>query len=66
MFKKLNARVKKLSLADIKLLNLAVFFATIVLIKLVPALLKLDVWLLAILAIIFLAKPFYSFWLKKK
>ena len=65
MFKKLNARVKKLSLADIKLLNLAVFFATIVLVKLIPALLELDTWLLVILAIIFLAKPFYSFWLKK-
>jgi hypothetical protein len=66
MFKKLNARVKKLSLADIKLLNLAVLFATVVLVKLVPGLLDLDVWLLAILAIIFLAKPFYSFWLKKR
>jgi len=65
MFRKLNARVKKLSLADIKLLNLAIFFFTIALVKFIPALLKLDIWLLIILAVIFLAKPFYTFWIKK-
>jgi hypothetical protein len=65
MFRKLNARVKKLSLADIKLLNLAVLFFTIVLVKFLPGLLELDVRLLIILAIIFLAKPFYSFWIRK-
>lgn len=65
MFKKLNARVKKLSLADIKLLNLAVFFTAIALAKFIPALLKLDIRLLILLVIIFLARPFYTFWIKK-
>jgi len=65
MFKKLNQRVKKLTLLDIKLLKLAVFFTTIIIIKLIPQLIKIDYSVLVILAIACIAKPFYSFWIKK-
>ena len=65
MFRKLNQRVKKLTLVDIKLLKLAVFFATIIIVKIFPQFLKINYLILIILAIGCLAKPFYSFWIKK-
>lgn len=65
MFKKVNARAKKLTLMDIKLLNLAVLFAAIILVKFFPRLSAISLPVLVILMIAFLAKPFYSFWLKK-
>ena len=66
MFKKVNARAKNLSLADIKLLNLAVFFAAVIAVRFLPVLSRLNVWWLAALALACLVKPFYSFWLKKE
>lgn len=40
MFRKLNERVKKLSFIDVKLIKWAVFFATIIIVKLFPQLLR--------------------------
>jgi len=65
MFKKLNERVKKLTLMDIKLVKLAVFFATIIVVKLFPQLLKIEYWILIVLMIVCSTKPFYNFWMKK-
>ena len=65
MFKKLNKRAEKLTLMDVKLLQLSTFFISIVMVKFIPDLLKINYSILLVLAIIFLAKPFYSFWLKK-
>lgn len=65
MFRKLNQKVKKLTLADIKLLKLAVFFTTIIIVKIFPQLLKINYLILIILAVGCLIKPFYSFWIKE-
>ena len=65
MFKKLNERVKKLTLMDIKLVKWSVFFATIIIVKLFPHLLRIDYWILILLMIACSAKPFYKFWFKK-
>lgn len=65
MFKSLDPRVKNMTVMDIGCLKWGVLFATIILVKLFPQLLKIDYWVLLLLAIILLAKPTYSFWLKK-
>ena len=65
VFKKLNQRVKKLSVIDIKLLKLAVFFATIIIVKFFPLLLRINNLALIVLMIACLAKPFYVFWIKR-
>ena len=65
MFRKLNERVKKLNLADIKLVKLAVFFATIIVVKLFPQLLNIDYLVLIVLMIVCAAKPFYTFWIQR-
>jgi hypothetical protein len=65
MFRKLNERVKRLTLMDVKLVKLAVFFATIVVVKLFPQLLEINYLILIVLMIACSAKPFYNFWMKK-
>jgi hypothetical protein len=65
MFNKMNQRIKNLTVIDIGLVKWAVFFTTIILIKLFPQLLKINYSVLIVLLIIFSLKPFYKFWLKK-
>ena len=65
MFKGVNEKVKKLSLVDLKLIKLAVFFATILIVKIFPKLLEINARLLIILVIVCAIKPFYTFWIKK-
>lgn len=49
---------------DIKLVKLAVFFASIIIVKLFPQVLKIDYWVLVVLMIACSAKPSYKFWIK--
>ena len=65
MFGKLNERVRKLTVADIGLVKWAVLFATIIIVKLFPQVLKIDYWVIIVLMIACSAKPFYAFWIKK-
>jgi len=65
MFKKLNKRAKKLTLLDIKLLNLAILFFAIIIVKIFPKLLAINYPILIILTVACLAKPFYTFWIKQ-
>lgn len=65
MFEKMNERVKKLTIVDIKLIKWATLFATIIIVKLFPQLLKIDYWVLIVLLLVCSAKPFYKFWIKK-
>lgn len=58
-------RAQKLSLADIKLLKLAIFFATIIVVKIFPQLLKINYLILVVLMLGCLMKPFYKFWIKE-
>lgn len=65
MFKKLNKRSENLTLMDVKLTQLASFFVAIIAVKLIPELSKTNYLVLILLTIVCLAKPFYSFWVKK-
>jgi len=61
----LNARVKKLSFIDVKLIKWATFFAAIIVVKFFPQLLKINYPILVILMILCAAKPVYVAWIKK-
>lgn len=61
----LDARVKKLNALDIVLIKLAVFFATIIIIKLFPQLFSLRLSRLLVLTLGCAIIPFYKFWIKK-
>jgi hypothetical protein len=65
MFGKLNERVKTLTLTDIGLIKWGVLFATIIIVKLFPQILKINFTVLIILMLACAAKPFYKFWIKK-
>ena len=65
MFDDWNERVKKLSVWDIGLIKWAVFCATIVVVKLIPSLLDINIWVFVLFLIVFSVKPLYVFWVKK-
>jgi Na+/glutamate symporter len=65
MFEAMNERVKKLTVNDIGLIKLSVFFATIFIIHMFPQLLNISYPVLIILAIALAAKPIYAMWFKK-
>lgn len=65
MFEKMNERVKKLSFVDIKLIKWGVFFATIIIVKLFPQLLRINYGILVVLMIACSIKPAYKFWIKR-
>lgn len=65
MFENLNKRVKKLTVIDIGLTKWSVLFATIIIVKIFPQILKTGYPVLIILLIACSVKPIYDFWFKK-
>jgi hypothetical protein len=65
MFKKMNERLRKLTVVDMGLVKWSVFFAAIIIVKLFPQLLKINYGVLILLTIACGARPLYKFWIKK-
>ena len=65
MFERMNERIKKMTVVDIGLVKGSVFFATIIIVKLFPELLKNGYPILLVFMIACGAKPLYKFWIKK-
>ncbi|MEW6075485.1 MAG: hypothetical protein AB1530_04165 [Candidatus Omnitrophota bacterium] len=65
MFANLDTRIKKLTVMDISLTKLSVFFATIAIVKLFPQLTAFDYWALILMTVLCGAKPFHAVWIKK-
>jgi hypothetical protein len=65
MLKKMNERIKKLTVIDIGLIKWSVFFATIIIVKVFPQLLNIGYPILVILVLALAAKPLYAIWIKK-
>ena len=63
--KKLNLKVEKMTVMDIGLVKLSVFFFTIIMVKFFPFILKLNYLLLIILVLACSAKPIYKTWFEK-
>ena len=62
MFKALNERMNKMTVVDIGLVKLSVFFFAIIIVKIFPAILSLNYPLLIILVLVLGAKPLYKTW----
>ncbi len=65
MCQSLNERVKKMTVVDIGMVKLSVFFFTIIIVKLIPGLLNISHPVLTILVIASAALPLYDLWIKK-
>ena len=60
----LDEKVRKFSFVDVKLLQLLGAFLAVVVVKLVPGILDLSIWLFLALAILCAAKPCCVFFLE--
>lgn len=60
----MNERVKRFSIFDLKLVqSTAIFFALIV-VKLIPRIMEINIWWFVALLVICAIKPFYVFFIK--
>ena len=64
-FSWMNEQVKKMDVWDISLTKLSVLFATLVLVRLIPELLEINVWLALAIALLAAARPLYKIYIKK-
>jgi hypothetical protein len=65
MIKYFNSRVKMLNIFDLKLLQATVMFLTIIIVKLIPRILEINIWCFVVLLVLCLIKPFYVFFFRK-
>lgn len=65
MLEGLNKRIKKLTIIDIGLTKWSVLFATIILVKIFPQVLRIPYSVLIILLVLCSVKPVYDFFFKK-
>ena len=65
MIKYFNSRVKMLNIFDLKLLQATVMFLAIIIVKLIPRILEIDIWWFVVLLVLCLIKPFYVFFFGK-
>ncbi len=64
-FGALNQMVKKFSFFDIKMIQFTTLFAALILVKLVPEILKVNIWWFVVLFVVCLIKPLFVFFQKK-
>ena len=60
----MNQRMKKLSIFDMQLFKWAAIFFALIIAKLIPEIMNVNIWWFVGLWILFLIKPFYVFWIK--
>lgn len=65
MIRYFNSRVKMLNIFDLKLLQATVMFLAIIIVKLIPRILEIDIWWFVVLLVLCLIKPFYVFFFRK-
>ncbi|MBU0711459.1 hypothetical protein KJ762_06760 [bacterium] len=61
----MNERLKKFSLLDIGFFKMTVIFGALIVAKLIPQIMDINIWWFAALLVICVIKPFYVFWIKK-
>ena len=59
-----DERVKKLGIIDIKLAQAAAIFLALIVVKLIPEIMDVNIWLFAALVVICAIRPLYMFFIK--
>lgn len=65
ILKYLNERVKKFSIFDVKLAQGIGIFTALILVKLIPKIMDIDIWWFVALLVICAMKPVYVLFIKK-
>ena len=66
MFEFINEKIKTMTVMDIGMVKLSVFFATVIIVKLIPSLLNINYLILIILVLAAAARPVYKIWIKNR
>ena len=61
----MNARVKKFNILDLKLAQFIGIFVALILVKLIPGIMDINIWWFVVLLVICIIRPFYVFFIKK-
>lgn len=61
----MNARVKKFSILDLKLAQFIGIFVALILAKLIPGIMDINIWWFVALLVICAVRPVYVFFIKK-
>jgi len=61
----MTRRVRRFDIIDVKLAQGAAMFFALIIAKLIPQIMSINVWWFVALLVICAVKPFYMFWLKK-
>ena len=65
LWKNMDEKTKKMTVMDIGLIKMSVFFFTIIIVKLFPQLLNINYTILIVFVLVCGIKPLYKFWMKK-
>jgi hypothetical protein len=60
-----NGRVEKLTVFDIKLIQLAAMCLILIIVKLIPRMLEISVWWYVLILIVVVIRPAYAFFFKE-
>jgi hypothetical protein len=60
----MTRRVKKFDIIDVKLAQVVAMFLALIIAKLIPVIMDINIWWFVVLLIICAAKPVYVFWFK--
>jgi hypothetical protein len=60
-----NERVKKLTILDVKLVQASAMCVILIIAKVIPQIMTINIWWFIVLLILFAIRPMYVFYLKK-
>ena len=65
LYRYFNERAKTLGIVDLKLVQSGMIFFTLIIVKMIPQIMNIDIgWFIA-LFVLCIARPFYAFFFKK-
>jgi hypothetical protein len=65
LFGYFDKRARTLGIIDLKLVQAAMIFFTLIIAKLFPRILNIDIWWFVVLFVLCIIRPFYAFFLRK-
>ncbi|KPJ73584.1 hypothetical protein AMJ52_03435 [candidate division TA06 bacterium DG_78] len=60
-----NERVKKLTIFDVKLVQISAMGIILIIVKLIPHVMTINIWWFIVLSVICAIRPMYAFYFKK-
>jgi hypothetical protein len=64
LLEEMTQRVKKFDIIDVKLAQVVSMFLALIIAKLIPDIMDINIWWFVVLLVICAAKPVYVFWFK--